>query len=197
MDYPDLHGIDADRAVAAQCCGDSAVSCPECGWHQSDGRSWIYRVEQDRHSLCCAFVAPHGGFLLVPPAFLGSAIYNLVALVALICLMVEYLSTHTEWSHRAMGITYLLGVGGWLYYQIVSTIYSFIGTVQAPPFVYEAHRGGRALGLVQHPGDVGLWTGRFIPYPQSAATPPRHLVLGNLRIRVYSDAVFRLPAPSV
>ena len=52
------------------------------------------------------------GFLLLPPAFLGSAIYNFVALVVLICLMVEYLSTHTEWSHRAMGITYLLGVGG-------------------------------------------------------------------------------------
>jgi hypothetical protein len=32
------------------------------------------------------------GFLLVPPAFLGSAIYNIVALVALICLMVEYIS---------------------------------------------------------------------------------------------------------
>jgi hypothetical protein len=68
-----------------------------------------------------------------------------VALVVLICLMVEYLSTHTEWSHRAMGITYLLGVGGWLYYQIMSTIYSFIGTVAAPPFVYEAHRGGEGL----------------------------------------------------
>jgi len=85
------------------------------------------------------------GFLLIPPAFLGSAIYNLVALIVLTCLMVEYLSTHTEWSHRAMGITYLLGIGGWLYYQIVSTIYSFIGTVAAPPLVYEAHRGGEAL----------------------------------------------------
>jgi hypothetical protein len=83
--------------------------------------------------------------LLVPPAFLGSAIYNLVALVALICLMVEYIATHTEWSHRVLGITYLLGVGGWLYYQIMSTIYSFIGTVQAPPLVYEAHRGGEGL----------------------------------------------------
>ncbi len=49
-------------------------------------------------------------FLFVPPAFLGSAIYNLVALIALICLMVEYLSAHTEWSHRAMGITYFFGI---------------------------------------------------------------------------------------
>lgn len=85
------------------------------------------------------------GFLLVPPAFLGSAIYNFVALVALVCLMTEYLSAHTEWSHRAMGLTYLLGIGGWLYYQIVSTIYSFSGTVAAPPLVYEAHRAGEAL----------------------------------------------------
>ncbi len=51
------------------------------------------------------------GFLLIPPAFLGSAIYNFVALVALVALMVEYLSTHTEWSHRAMGVTYLWGSG--------------------------------------------------------------------------------------
>ena len=85
------------------------------------------------------------GFLLIPPAFLGSAIYNSVALVVLVCLMVEYLSTHTEWAHRAMGITYLLGIGGWLYYQIVSTLYSFAGTVAAPPLVYEAHRAGEAL----------------------------------------------------
>jgi len=61
--------------------------------------------------------------------------------------MVEYLSTHTEWSHPAMGITYLLGIGGWLYYQIVSTIYSFIGTV-GPAFVYEAHRGVKGCCLV-------------------------------------------------
>ena len=85
------------------------------------------------------------GFLLIPPAFLGSAIYNSVALVVLFCLMVEYLSTHTEWAHRAMGVTYLLGIGGWLYYQIVSTIYSFAETVAAPPLVYEAHRAGEGL----------------------------------------------------
>jgi hypothetical protein len=59
--------------------------------------------------------------------------------------MTEYLSTHEEWSHRAMGLTYLFGIGGWLYYQIVSTAYSFLGTVAAPPMVYEAHRAGEAL----------------------------------------------------
>jgi hypothetical protein len=85
------------------------------------------------------------GFLFVQPTMLGSSIYNLVALVTLVCLMTEYLSTHEEWSHRAMGLTYLFGIGGWLYYQIVSTAYSFLGTVAAPPMVYEAHRVGEAL----------------------------------------------------
>jgi hypothetical protein len=85
------------------------------------------------------------GFLFVQPTMLGSSIYNLVALVTLVCLMTEYLSTHEEWSHRAMGLTYLFGIGGWLYYQIVSTAYSFLGTVAAPPLVYEAHRVGEAL----------------------------------------------------
>ncbi|HEY7532403.1 MAG TPA: hypothetical protein VH681_06405 [Nitrospiraceae bacterium] len=84
-------------------------------------------------------------FLFVPPTMFGSAIYNVVALVTLVSLMAEYLSTHGERSHRAMGLTYLFGIGGWLYYQIVSTTYSFLGTVAGPPFVYEAHRFGEAL----------------------------------------------------
>jgi hypothetical protein len=85
------------------------------------------------------------GFLLVPPTMLGSGIYNTVALVAIVLLMAEYLATHQEWSHRTLGLTYLLGISGWLYYQIVSTFYSFAGTVAAPPMVYESHRGGEAL----------------------------------------------------
>ena len=58
---------------------------------------------------------------------LGSAIYNTVALAAIVLLMSEYLSTHHDRSHRLLGITYLLGIGGWLYYQIVSTFFSFAG----------------------------------------------------------------------
>ena len=84
-------------------------------------------------------------FLFVPPTMLGSSIYNLVALVTLACLMTEYLSTHEDRAYRAMALTYLFGIGGWLYYQIVSTAYSFLGTVAAPPMVYEAHRVGEAL----------------------------------------------------
>ena len=85
------------------------------------------------------------GFLFVPPSMLGSAIYNTVALSAIVLLMSEYLSTHHDRSHRLLGITYLLGIGGWLYYQIVSTFFSFAGTVVAPPMVYEAHRAGEAF----------------------------------------------------
>ena len=88
------------------------------------------------------------GFLFVPPTMLGSAIYNSVALLAIILLMSEYLVTHHDRFHRLLGITYLLGIGGWLYYQIVSTFYSFAGTVSAPPLVYEAHRVGEALMIL-------------------------------------------------
>jgi hypothetical protein len=84
------------------------------------------------------------GFLFVPPSMLGSAIYNTAALSAIVLLMSEYLSMHHDRSHRLLGITYLLGIGGWLYYQIVSTLFSFAGTVVAPPMVYEAHRAGEA-----------------------------------------------------
>lgn len=85
------------------------------------------------------------GFLFVPPTMLGSAIYNSIALAAIVLLMSEYLATHQDRSHRLLGITYLLGISGWLYYQIVSAFYSFAGTVAAPPMVYESHRAGEAL----------------------------------------------------
>ena len=85
------------------------------------------------------------GFLFVPPSMLGSAIYNTVALAAIVLLMTEYLTTHHDRAHRLLGLTYLLGIGGWLYYQIVSTFFSFTGTVAAPPMVYESHRAGEAF----------------------------------------------------
>jgi hypothetical protein len=88
------------------------------------------------------------GFLIVEPGMLGSLAYNTVALVTLILFMTEYLSTHHERSQRALGIVYLAGVSGWLYYQIVSTAYSVAGTLAAPPLVYEAHRVGEAMMVV-------------------------------------------------
>ena len=85
------------------------------------------------------------GFLLVPPAMLGSVIYNGLALITLALFMWEYLSTHHERAQRILGLTYFLGISGWLYYQIVSTAYSLAGTLAAPPLVYEFHRAGEAL----------------------------------------------------
>jgi hypothetical protein len=85
------------------------------------------------------------GFLFVPPTMIGSAIYNFIALTTIVLLMAEYLAAHRDRAQRVLGVVYLLGISGWLYYQIVSTLYSFLGTVAAPPLVYEFHRGGEAL----------------------------------------------------
>lgn len=85
------------------------------------------------------------GFLIVEPGMVGSLVYNVVALVTLILFMTEYLAMHGDRTRRLFGAVYLLGMSGWLYYQIVSTAYSVAGTVAAPPLVYEAHRLGEAL----------------------------------------------------
>ena len=84
-------------------------------------------------------------FLIVPPAMLGSIAYNVVTLIALTALMLEYLSQQQEWSKRVMGTVYYFGISGWLYYQIFSTAYGWMGVIAAPPFVYEANRLGEAL----------------------------------------------------
>ena len=75
---------------------------------------------------------------------LGSALYNTVALAAIVLLMSEYLSTHHDRSHPLLGITYL-GHRRWLYYQIVSTSSFASGPWIAPPMVYESHRAGEAF----------------------------------------------------
>ena len=49
------------------------------------------------------------GFLFVPPAMLGSVIYNSVALLTLSLFMLEYLRTHQERAQRILGVTYLAG----------------------------------------------------------------------------------------
>lgn len=84
-------------------------------------------------------------FLFVQPGMLGAVIYNSVALVTLTLFVAEYLATHREPAQRFLGATYYFGIAGWLYYQIVSTVYSLSGTLTAPPLVYEFHRAGEAL----------------------------------------------------
>ena len=85
------------------------------------------------------------GFLVVQPGMVGSVIYNSLAIVTLTLFVLEYLATHHERAQRMLGVTFYLGISGWLYYQIISTIYSLAGTLAAPPLVYESHRIGEAL----------------------------------------------------
>ena len=82
------------------------------------------------------------GFLFVPPVHAGRGhLQQGWPSRRSSLLMSEYLTTHRDRSHRLLGITYFLGIAGWLYYQIVSTIYSFAGTVV-----------GAALGVRIAPG---------------------------------------------
>jgi len=87
-------------------------------------------------------------FLVVSPGMLGAAIYNSVAVLTLTLFVAEYVTTHQERSQRLLVVTYYLGISGWLYYQIISTLYGLSGTVAAPPLVYESHRAGEALMVV-------------------------------------------------
>ena len=87
-------------------------------------------------------------FLVVQPGMLGAIVYNGLTLLVLTAFVLEYAMTHREPAQRVLAATYYLGVSGWLYYQIVSTIYSLMGTITAPPLVYESHRVGEALMLL-------------------------------------------------
>ncbi len=84
-------------------------------------------------------------FLVVQPGMLGAIIYNGLTVLVLTAFVSEYVMTHREPAQRMLAATYYLGVSGWLYYQIVSTLYSLMGTIAAPPLVYESHRMGEAL----------------------------------------------------
>lgn len=85
------------------------------------------------------------GFLIVPPAMLGSIVYNVLAFIALTLLVLEYVSGHPERSHRVLAVTYFLGISGWLYYQILSTSYGLMGVLASPPLVHEINRAGEAF----------------------------------------------------
>lgn len=87
-------------------------------------------------------------FLIVQPGMLGAVLYNSLTLVVLTVVMSEYWITHRESTQRVLAAVYYLGVSGWLYYQIVSTFYSWTGALAAPPLVYESHRAGEAFMLL-------------------------------------------------
>lgn len=87
-------------------------------------------------------------FLVVQPGMLGAVIYNGLTLVVLTAFVSEYWITHRESAQRVLVAAYYLGVSGWLYYQIVSSFYSWMGALAAPPLVYESHRAGEAFMLL-------------------------------------------------
>jgi hypothetical protein len=87
-------------------------------------------------------------FLVVQPGMTGAVIYNGLTLVVLTLFISEYWMTHRESAQRVLAAVYYLGVSGWLYYQIVSTVYSLTGALAAPPLVYESHRAGEAFMLL-------------------------------------------------
>jgi hypothetical protein len=84
-------------------------------------------------------------FLVVQPGMLGAIVYNGLTLLVLTVFVSDYVMTHHEPAQRVLAVTYYLGIAGWLYYQIVSTLYSVMGTLAQPPLVYESHRAGEAL----------------------------------------------------
>jgi hypothetical protein len=84
-------------------------------------------------------------FLFVQPGCWAAVIYNSGGAgdAHLVCVRVSGRASGTGAAPPGSGL--LLGISGWLYYQIVSTIYGLSGTVAAPPLVYEFHRAGEAL----------------------------------------------------
>ncbi len=87
-------------------------------------------------------------FLLFPPAMLGSVVYNVISLLVLIFLMMEYVSTHRLWTQRIAIGCFFFGICGWIYYQTLTTSYGLMGMVTAPPLVHEVNRTGEALMLL-------------------------------------------------
>ena len=73
----------------------------------------------------------------------GFNVVTIPSVALLLILTVSFLIV--PWSKRVMGVVYYFGISGWLYYQIFSTAYGWMGVIAAPPFVYEANRLGEAL----------------------------------------------------
>jgi hypothetical protein len=84
-------------------------------------------------------------FLLFPPAMPGSIAYNVLAAVLIWTLVLQYCRVTPALTARAMAVCYGSGVSGWLYYQISTTTYGWLGMVATPPMVHEIARLGEAM----------------------------------------------------
>ena len=94
-------------------------------------------------------------FLFLPPTMLAPIAYNLVTTVALVILAGQYLKSHESIAQRVMLLTFVLGIGGWLYYQTISTMYGFWEILDAPPLAHEVNRIGEALMVLS--SIVAFW----------------------------------------
>jgi len=106
---------------------------------------WVGEWDKVVIPLVALLVACTMGYLVFPPAMLGSVVYNILAFGILVFLLVEYWGTHRLLSQRLMVGTFFLGITGWLYYHTMSTSYGLLNILDAPPLVHEVNRLGEAL----------------------------------------------------
>ena len=108
-------------------------------------RLWAGNCDKFVIPLTALLLACTIGYLLFPPAMLGTVLYNILAFVLLVVLVVEYWGSHRLFSQRFLVGCFFFGISGWLYYQTISTVYGLMNILDAPPLVHEANRLGEAL----------------------------------------------------
>ena len=84
-------------------------------------------------------------FLIFTPVMLGSIAYSVVTLLVVWAIVVQYWIQNRSLKARAMIACYGLGVSSWLYYQITTSTYGWLGLTYSPPLVLDIHRYGEAL----------------------------------------------------
>ena len=85
------------------------------------------------------------GYINVTFSMWWAIAYNVLTFALIWVLVVQYFLANSSPTARAMVLCYGLGVTGWLYYQISTTTYGWLGVVTAPPLVHEIYRLGEAL----------------------------------------------------
>ena len=84
-------------------------------------------------------------FLIFTPVMLGSIAYSVVTVLVVWAIVVQYWIQNPSLKARAMIGCYGLGVSSWLYYQITTSTYGWLGLTYSPPLVLDIHRYGEAF----------------------------------------------------
>ena len=87
-------------------------------------------------------------YMKSPPGMLGAIVYNGLTTVIIWALVIQYCRANPAPMARAMALCYGAGVSSWLYYQIATTTYGWLGVAASPPLVHEISRLGEALMVV-------------------------------------------------